>query len=203
MIYSILLLFNLVLFAFCVVCVVCIVWSVQFILHFIIHSSNSAGMHLTPSETPSLSKIHLPLVFLSILFTLTIQLCLTWLEPSMALRCLRRLQKWLLMSMCKGYCMTLPTATSSISFSSPPREPVQRFMQPQLGTVIVGVCGFFQPRPFVFTALTHNYLEVSSPVKLFIKHCNNYIIQKKNNGNMQKQLNEKGMGIQAGQSKPL
>lgn len=50
-----------------------------------------------------------------------------------ALWCLRALQKWLLMSACKGYCTTLAAATSSISRPSRPREPAQRFMPSPAG----------------------------------------------------------------------
>lgn len=85
----------------------------------------------------------------------------------MALWCLWGLQKWLLMSMCKSYCTTLPTATSSISF---PREPVQRFMPAPAGKRNCWVeSSHSSSNPKSTHAHTHT---PKKPFHLLIKHCN-------------------------------
>lgn len=161
----------------------------------------------SPSTNPPVSKIHRPTVFPSYpQYDYTT--VLNWLEPapSMTVWCLRGLQKWLLMSMCKGYCTTLPTATSSINFPSPPRKPVQRFMPAPAGNRNCWSCAFCQhhtpPPPlffFLYSPHTDFSVEVSSQVQLVIKLST----ELKHFVNIQKQWRGQATGLQTVKSKPL
>lgn len=119
--------------------------------------------------------------------------------PSMALWCLWGLEKWFLMSVCKGYCTTLPTATSSISSLSPPRKPVQRFMPAPAGNSNCWSLRISPTTPSLFIHSTHTRTDTSlwrSQAKFSCELSSIISTELKNYVNMQKQWHGRCTGIQ-------